>query len=326
MSLLVATERDVLFMTPGRLEMTRSAGLDGLRPTCLAAGSDRAGMVWCGTHGHGVYLSEDGGRSWRAAGLEGRRVMALTSSPVRSGLVWAGTEPSEVWVTRDAGTGWLRTGELNRLPSSPEWAFPPKPETHHVRWIACHPSEPNRLWVAIEAGALISTTDGGRTWRDRVLGGPYDTHELAIHPERPQMLRVAAGDGYFESPDGGQTWSSPMAGLEVGYLRSVTVDPGDPDVVLVSAASHPYRAYGAGVSDGRIYRRVGTGSWQRVTAGWPDPPSTIAPLLAAGQQPGEVWAADERGVHASRDGGSTWQQIAAYPLAPRYLRGLVPTP
>lgn len=35
--------------------------------------------------------------------------------------------------------------------SSSEWSFPPKPDTHHVRWIACHPLDANRLWVAIEA-------------------------------------------------------------------------------------------------------------------------------------------------------------------------------
>jgi hypothetical protein len=32
----------------------------------------------------------------------------------------------------------------------------------------------------IEAGALVSTIDGGRTRRDRVPGGPHDTHEIAV--------------------------------------------------------------------------------------------------------------------------------------------------
>ena len=82
-------------------------------------------------------------------------------------------------------------------------------DTHHVRWIACHPLEPERLWVAIEAGALVSTIDDGRTWRDRVTGGPWDTHELAVHRNAPNALRVSAGDGYFESEDAGVTWRSP---------------------------------------------------------------------------------------------------------------------
>jgi hypothetical protein len=40
------------------------------------------------------------------------------------------------------------------------------------------PLEPKRRWVAIKAGALVSTIDGGRIWRDRVTGGSKDTHEL----------------------------------------------------------------------------------------------------------------------------------------------------
>jgi hypothetical protein len=226
-----------------------------------------------------------------------------------------------VWRSADGGDTWQKTSNLLTLPSSSEWSFPPKPDTHHVRWIACHPHEPGRLWVAIEAGALISTTDSGRTWRDRVPHGPWDTHELAIHPAAPEMLRVSAGDGYFESDDGGASWQSPSEGLEVGYLRSVAIAGDRPDIVIVSASSGPYKAYGAGVSDGRLYRRVGNGRWERVREGWPDPPCTIAPLLIAGEA--QLWAADERGVHASDDGGVSWRMVASFATTPRYLRGLV---
>jgi photosystem II stability/assembly factor-like uncharacterized protein len=192
-----------------------------------------------------------------------------------------------------------------------------------VRWIACDPERPGWLYVAIEAGALVTTPDGGVTWQDRPEVAPYDTHELAIHPDRPEALRVSAGDGYWESADRGATWSSPEHGLDVTYLRSVAIDPGDPEVVVVTAASHPHAAYMAGRSDGRLYRREGDGRWERVGAGWPDPPSTIAPLLAAGRAPGEIWAADERGVHRSADAGRAWEPVAAFDPIPAWLRGLV---
>ncbi|MGH9374484.1 MAG: WD40/YVTN/BNR-like repeat-containing protein, partial [Vicinamibacterales bacterium] len=217
---------------------------------------------------------------------------------------------------------WEQTSRLETLASSSEWSFPPRPDTHHVRWIACHPLEPQRLWVAIEAGALVSTIDGGRTWRDRMPGGPWDTHELAVHHKAPDALRVAAGDGYFESDDGGVTWRSPGAGIEVSYLRSVAIDPGQPEVVLVSASSGPHSAYVAGRSDGRLYRRVSRERWERVRNGWPEPPSTIAPLLCAGAKAGELWAADERGVHGSDDGGKSWRLAVSYAISPKHLRGL----
>jgi photosystem II stability/assembly factor-like uncharacterized protein len=264
-------------------------------------------------------------------------MMAIAASPVERDLVWVGTEPSEVWRSDNAGTTWEQTTRLETLPSSPEWSFPPRPDTHHVRWIACHPLDASRLWVAIEAGALVSTTDGGRTWRDRVAGGPWDTHELAVHRDAPDTLRVSAGDGYFESDDAGETWRSPSTGLEVGYLRSVAIDPGDPEVVVVSAASRPRSAYVAGRSDGRLYRRLTRerlstglnapraeveGRWERIRDGWPEPPRTLAPLLCAGAKPGEMWAADERGVHRSDDGGRSWRRVVGYETSPQHLRGI----
>jgi len=295
------------------------------RPSCLAADPRPGGPAWCGTEDGGLFRSDDGGRTWRAAGLAGQHVTAVAVSPARPDRVWAGTEPSAVWRSDDAGGDWKRADGLLDLPSSPEWSFPPKPETHHVRWIACHPADPDRAWFAIEAGALVSTTDGGRTWRERVPGGPYDTHELAIHPAEPDLLRVAAGDGYFESGDGGRTWASHEAGLEVTYLRSVAVSPADPSVVVVSASSRPRTAYVAGHADGRLFRRAGAGAWEWIRTGWPEPPYTIAPLLAADPVTGGLLAADERGVHRSRDAGRSWERIAKYPADAKVdrLRGLV---
>jgi photosystem II stability/assembly factor-like uncharacterized protein len=336
MAIIVATDREVVVIDVERGSSVLASGI-GDRPTCLAADPLVQGRVWCGTHRGGVFRSDDGGASWRIAGtgLAGRLITAVTASPVERDVVWVGTEPSEVWRSGDGGATWEQTSRLETLASSPEWSFPPRPDTHHVRWVACHPREPNRLWVAIEAGALVSTIDGGRTWRDRVAGGPWDTHELAVHPDTPDTLRVSAGDGYFESHDGGATWRSPRAGLEVRYLRSVAIDPGDPGVVVVSASSGPYSAYVAGRSDGRLYRRVTSDPsdtsdtsdrWERVRDGWPDPPATIAPLLCAGAKSGELWAADERGVHRSDDGGRSWQRITGYPASPPNLRGLALVP
>ena len=153
-------------------------------------------------------------------------------------------------------------------------------------------------------------------------GGPWDTHELAIHHRAADILRVSAGDGYFESDDAGATWHSPTAGLEVGYLRSVAIDPEEPDVVVISASSGPHSAYVAGRSDGRLYRRVTRERWERVRDGWPEPASSIAPLLCAGVRAGELWAADERGVHRSDDGGSRWRRVAGYGTSLQHLRGL----
>lgn len=320
-SVLVATSNGVLRVHPedGR---AWHVGSQIERPTALTADPWVAGRAWCATRRDGVFRTDDSGDTWINSGLAGQRLTALMASPARREWLWAGTQPSAVWRSEDAGSSWRPCSDPTVLQSSSEWSFPPKPETHHVRFITAHPAAADRLWVAIEAGALIRTHDGGTSWIDRVPGGPYDTHELAVHPDAPDVLHSAAGDGYYESRDGGETWTSPMDGFEVGYLRSVVIDPADPEVVVVSAASGPYSAYTASRSDGRLYRRQAGGRWRQVTAGWPVPPATIAPVLAPGTRDGELWAADERGVHRSTDGGATWHSIAPFDPMPRYVEGI----
>ena len=58
------------------------------------------------------------------------------------------------------------------------------------------------------------------------------------------------------------------------------------------------------------------GRWERVRDGWPEPASTIAPLLCAGVKGGELWGADARGVHRSDDGGKSWRRAVGYATSP----------
>ena len=116
--------------------------------------------------------------------------------------------------------------------------FSPKPATHHVRWIEPDVNNKKYIFVAIEAGALIKSLDGGRTWIDKVESGPYDTHTLRTHKKASQRLYSAAGDGYFESYDYGNTWKTFEIGLsQHTYLSGVAVNSADPQNIIVSAAT-----------------------------------------------------------------------------------------
>ncbi len=187
------------------------------------------------------------------------------------GVVFAGTEPSALFRSEDAGATWRELSALRQLPSAPTWSFPPRPYTSHVRWITPDPLVPGRIFVAIEAGALVRSLDGGETWEDRKPDGPYDTHTLAMHRLAPDRLYSAAGDGFMrpgngflESRDGGETWQRPDDGLEHHYLWSVAVDPADPNTMVISAASGPRQAHDPASAESAIYRRTGGG---RMAAG-----------------------------------------------------------
>jgi photosystem II stability/assembly factor-like uncharacterized protein len=325
-TIYVALEDGLLVVRDGDGRWEARPLMEGSAPRCLGADPARPERVWCGTVGRGAWRSDDAGASWRPAGdvLDGLDVSAVAVAPGEE-VVYAGIDQSALWRSEDAGGRWERLEALNRLPSASTWSFPPRPETSHVRWITLDPAAPDRLWVCVEAGALVRSADGGRTWTDRVPDGPYDTHTLAAHAAAPGRLYSAAGDGYgapgrgySESRDGGDTWTRPDDGLEHHYLYGLAVDPGDPDTIVVSASDSPWRAHNPRAADSTVYRRAGGEPWRRAQDGLPEPEGTVRPLLAAhGAEPGVFYAVSNRGVFRSPDGGASWEPVVA-PLPDRY--------
>jgi photosystem II stability/assembly factor-like uncharacterized protein len=294
--------------------------LEGRAPRCLAADPRHPERVWCGTEDSGVWRSEDAGATWRPAGeaLSALSVSAVAVGPGEE-VVYAGIDQSALWRSDDAGRRWEALPALNALPSAPTWSFPPRPETSHVRWITLDPAAADRLAVCIEAGALVRSSDGGRTWTDRTPDGPYDTHVLAAHPAAPGRLYSAAGDGfmahgrgYSESSDGGDTWERPDEGIERHYLYGLAVDPGDPDTILVSAANSPMEAHSPAAADSTIYRRSGGGPWREAREGLPEPKGSLRALFATHPgEPGTFYAVTNWGLFRSADGGRGWEPVVA---------------
>lgn len=310
--------------------------LRDLPTQCVAADPLRPEVVYCGTFGKGLFRSRDAGASWQPVG-EGIRypeIMAVAVSPIERvdgyGVVWAGTEPSDLFRSEDTGATWQERPAFLQLPSVPTWFFPPRPWTHHVRWIAPDPNVEERMFIGIELGGVLRSLDGGLTWEDRKPGSEHDSHTLRTHRLAPGRVYEAAGGGYAETFDGGNTWQPFDEGLRWRYLWGLAVDPGNPDIVITSASPSARQAHarpGAG-AEARIYRRVEREPWQEIRSGLPDPEGTPAYVLATNEaEPGVFYAAPHPGgVYRSLDTGLNWEPLdIAWPdgYQPRDIRGLV---
>jgi hypothetical protein len=223
--------------------------------------------------------------------------------------IYVGTEPSALYSSSNGGESWEKMSDMNTVRSSKSWYFPPRPWTHHVRWIEPDVNNLNYVFVAIEAGALVQSRDGGRTWIDRVKQGPYDTHTLATHRKMPKRLYSSAGDGYFESFDYGESWNSQTTeGLRHHYLHGLAVDSSDPQNVIVSASLGAWQAHNIENANSVLYRRSADGeNWKIVSKGLPESKGTIITMLASNpNSAGEFYALNNRGIFISDDSGISW--------------------
>ena len=291
--------------------------LVGLPTQCVAADPLRPERVYCGTFGRGLWRSEDAGASWTpaGAGIAHDEVMAVAVSALERagerGVVWAGTEPSAIFRSEDGGTSWAERPGLRTLPSAPGWSFPPRPWTHHVRWIAPDPHAAGQLFAGIELGGVMRSRDGGLTWEDRKPGSQHDAHVIRTHRLAPGRVYEAAGGGYAESRDGGDGWRGDDAGLRHHYLWGLALDPADPETIVVTAAHGARWAHSAQGAESHLYRKTTGEPWREVRDGLPEPRGARAMVLAANEaEPGAFYAAGRDGtLYHSPDAGLSWERL-----------------
>ena len=246
-----------------------SLNLAGRGVMCVAVDPHDPDRIFVGTFDLGTYRSLDGGDSWESVGLgmADARVLSIAFSPCEQvagrPVVYAGTEPSMLYRSTDDGETWQPSPALLELPSAATWSFPPRPHTHHVRWISPHPSDPRTIYIGIELGGVMTSRDGGVTWEDRKPGSLYDSHALATHPLARDHVYEAAGGGIALSIDAGRTWRGADAGMDRHYAWAVAVDAADANLWYVSASPGPALAHhSGGDAQAVIYRKRGDAPWQ----------------------------------------------------------------
>jgi photosystem II stability/assembly factor-like uncharacterized protein len=262
---LCAATGDAVAVVDGG-EVTVSLESSGAQ--CVAADPHDPDRIFVGTFDNGVFRTLDGGGSWEAAGdgIPHRRVLSIAVSECdeENGrfVVYAGTEPSSLYRSADDGATWEDLSTLRDLPSAPTWSFPPRPWTHHVRWIAPHQSRREILFVGIELGGVLRTLDGGKTWEDRHPDAVIDPHVLRTHGLARDRVYAVGGDGVSYSVDEGETWQRDTDGMDRFYTWGLAVDPEDPELWYASAAPGPMQAHGDGDAHARLYRKWGKRAWE----------------------------------------------------------------
>jgi len=225
--------------------------------------------------------------------------------------------------------------------------------------LAIAPSDPNVLYVGTGTAAsgritlrgdgVYKSTDAGQTWKHIGLEKTIHIGRIAVHPENPDIVYVAAlgyhftfnpERGLFKSVDGGQTWNRiHFISDKVGFVE-VVLDPTDPDTIYTASydkhrlpwqfwESGPltalYKSTDAGATWNKLSQGLPTGDLGRVgIAIYPQDTNILYASIENGNKrpPTESEAAQdrrrdrepqERGlgrqVYRSDDAGQTWRKM-----------------
>jgi hypothetical protein len=153
----------------------------------------KAGRVLAGTE-LGIFLTEDGARTWRPVLTTSKVVYDIRQSPHDPAAMFAVTSSEGAFRSADAGRTWRKSEGV--------------PTQHTLHFGHFDPHDPRRLVICgWDAGVLVSE-DGGRTWVDRTEGLP-NRQIWFVSPDPDFPNRLYAGPylkPVFVSDDFARTW------------------------------------------------------------------------------------------------------------------------
>ncbi len=282
--------------------------------------------LFAGTYSSEVFASADLGKNWerRDQGIGQLEIYSLATQVIGGRpRVYAGTQPAHLFYSDDLGKSWTELPGLRQVPGVEKWTFPGPPHQAHAKSITFHPNDPSIIYVAVEVGGFLKSTDGGKTW-SVVSGVNPDAHRVLIPTSDPTKVygtapttncgpEVAAG--FCVSTDGGQSWiSMTPRDFRIGYVDPFFVHPKNPNLLFVGGAkTGPGTWRTLHTADARIARsRDGGRTWDILSEGLPEHIRANIEGMAM-----DVWnggcalfaGTTDGDVFYSNDEGDHWQTI-----------------
>ena len=329
--LYAGTDKGVVALksSDGRAWELANQGLQEWAVPKIAVDPTAPNRVFAGTRGDGVWVSEDFGASWKKPcyGKPGPgKVRSIAVDPSDPRTIYAGGEPIDMFVSEDLGASWDRFDSIRQLPWVEQVTYPVAVVEPHVRDIAIDPKDPRRMYLALQVGSIIRTTDGGVSWE--VLDRPYDSdvHTILIDSDNTNTIHIAtgghdmrqgksAGRALFQTADGGENWAPVAMNFSQEYSVPLAMHPTD-HKILFSAIAHgqpgSWRGRPSGAESQIIRTKDGGKSWEALSEGLEGISENFAECISFNEaHPDNVYAALRNGtLYQSADGGDSWEKLS----------------
>jgi hypothetical protein len=252
----------------------------------------------------------------------GGRSTAVTGTPDRPHTFFMGSTGGGVWKTDDAGASWRNVSD---------GFF----DVTAIGAIEVADADPNVLYVGTGSACIrgnVSTgrgvyrsRDGGDTWTFVGLADAGQVGDLAVHPDDPDLVYVAAlghpfgkndTRGVFRSRDGGETWENVLFLNDSTGAVDLSMNPRNPREIYAGmwrAQRKPW-ALVSGGAEGGVYKTTDGGdTWTKLGGGLPEGVVGKVGVAVSPANPDRVWAILEHeplgGVYRSDDRGETWTRV-----------------
>jgi photosystem II stability/assembly factor-like uncharacterized protein len=233
--ILAGTENGIFRSQDGGVTWQEaSRGLTARHVRWMAFHPEVSDLEFAGTEPANIFVSHDGGDSWRlcpeVGQLRDRFKWSLPYSP-EAGCVrgfafhrtraYAAVEVGGVLVSDDRGETWRLAEGTD---GNPDLEGPPEPFVYpDVHSLEAHPASPDLVY-APTGGGFYRSKDGGKTWTLF-----YDCYCRAVwvDPQDSEHMILGPADGVDrngrieESRDGGESWSPASNGLQVPWRRGM---------------------------------------------------------------------------------------------------------
>ncbi len=285
-------------------------------------------------YGPCIHVSNDLGKTWEqiehpptfAEGAAGKlnNIWNVTSGRDDDpDTFYAGTDDAALFVSHDRASTWDELPGVANHRTRQEWMGGAGGLCLHS--ILVHPTNPNRMWIAISAVGVLRTDDGGKTW-DICNNGLQITiegeehkevgscvHRMVIDPANPDRLFQQNHVGVYRSTDGGDKWETIENGLPSRFGFPMVIHPRETDTLFTAPQeSDEYRF----AKDGRltVYRTDDAGAnWRETRKGLPDDAyvGVLRQAMAIDDLdvPGVYIGTNAGQVYCSNDTGDSWKAI-----------------
>lgn len=294
----------------------------------VAVSPSAPNRVFAGTRGDGVWLSEDFGASWKKPcyGKRGPgKVRCLTIDPRDSNSLYAGTEPIDVFISRYSAKSWERLDSVWNIPWVQTITYPVSTVEPHVRDITIDPKDSKTMYVALQVGYMLKTTNGGASWELLNKNLDCDVHTIVLHPEDSRKIFIATGGhdcragkapgrALYSSSDGGANWAPMAAEFKEEYSVPLTIHPKNPNVIYSAVANGQpgaWRKRQSGAEAFLIQSTDGGKSWKKLDNELSQANQSFVESFAFEPTNSDrMYAAQRNGdLFGSEDSGNSWFKL-----------------